>query len=261
MRLIIILLLLLSFGCAKKENNNNYLKQKEISLVSPRVKASSTIIDSTVTVSAELRLEDAKLYYTKNNTEPTEQANEYTTPLTVEKAGVYKFKAFHNDWKPSKSTTIKLYKKGIALDNMSWHTNAHNSYPGLGKITLINGKKASRQFRDLQWVGFDSIAKATLTLKKKTFIKTLTIGYLIDTKSWIFPPEKITLLVNKKDTITTAVNKPLGMDFVSLEDVTISINKEVNSITVAVNNTQQLPEWHPGKGLKAWLFMDEWIFN
>ena len=51
------------------------------------------------------------------------------------------------------------------------------------------------------------------------------------------------------------------MDFVSLEDVTISINKEVNSITVAVNNTQQLPEWHPGKGLKAWLFMDEWIFN
>jgi len=46
-----------------------------------------------------------------------------------------------------------------------------------------------------------------------------------------------------------------------LDDVRIPINKKIKTITIAVKNTEKLPEWHPGKGLKAWLFMDEWIFN
>ena len=261
MRLIILLLILINFGCAKKEDTNTYLKQEEIPLVQPRVEANNTIIDSTVTIQAELRLEGTKLYYTTDNTEPTEQSTQYTTPLITENAGTYKFKAFHNDWKPSESTTLKLYKKGIALNNILWHTQAHNSYPGLGEETLINNKKASKQFRDSQWVGFDSIAKATINFEKETFIKTLTIGFLIDTKSWIFPPSSITLVINKKDTISVTLNRHLKMGMVALKDLPITINKGVTSITVTVNNTQQLPEWHPGKGLKAWLFMDEWIFN
>ncbi len=261
MKLIIVVLILLSFSCAKKEDTSHYLKQKEIALVAPRVEANSTIIDSMVTIQAELRLEGTKLYYTTNNTEPTEQSTLYSKPLTTKNAATYTFKAFHNDWKPSNSTTLKLYKKGIPLNNVLWHTQAHNSYPGLGETTLTNNKKASRQFRDSQWLGFDSIAKATINFEKETFIKTLIIGYLIDTKSWIFPPKDITILVNKKDTIAVTLNKHLEIGMVALEDVPITINKDVKTITVAVNNTKQLPEWHPGKGLKAWLFMDEWIFN
>ena len=129
------------------------------------------------------------------------------------------------------------------------------------KKTLFNNKKASVKFRDSQWVGFDSIAKASVSFPKKTYIESLTIGYLVDSKSWIFPPEQVTLYLNDKDIINVNIPALATKEIVQLDDVKIPIKKELKTLTIQVTNVQKLPEWHPGKGAKAWLFMDEWIFN
>ena len=41
----------------------------------------------------------------------------------------------------------------------------------------------------------------------------------------------------------------------------IPIDQEVSTLDITVKNLGQIPDWHDGKGYKAWLFMDEWIFN
>ena len=41
----------------------------------------------------------------------------------------------------------------------------------------------------------------------------------------------------------------------------IPIDREVSTLDITVKNLEQIPDWHDGKGNKAWLFMDEWIFN
>ncbi|WP_299762514.1 chitobiase/beta-hexosaminidase C-terminal domain-containing protein [uncultured Dokdonia sp.] len=264
MRLGILIILFISIlSCAKKTEpvDSIFVQQQEISIAQPRVTATSTIIDSTVKITAALALEDVAIYYTTDGAVPTENNTKYTVPITVQKEGKYAFKAFHPDWKPSETTTLKLYKKGITPRKMDWQTTAHTTYPGVGPMTVLNQKKASLNFKDQQWMGYDSLAFAKAYFDKKPFIKSMTIGYLIDTKSWIFPPEKVVVLLNEKDTLQIDIPKTTEGETPRLDDVYIPINKEIERVSIRVYNTSKLPEWHPGKGLKAWLFMDEWIFN
>ncbi len=264
MRVAILSILVLSIlSCAQKteEKTSVFVQQQEISIAQPRVTASSTMIDSTVTLFAELALEDVIIYYTEDGSVPTQNSTKYTVPMTVKKEGTYSFKAFHGDWKPSETTALKLYRKGVTPSKMDWETTAHTTYPGIGPATVTNQKKASLDFKDEQWVGHDSLAFAKAYFDKTPFIKSITIGYLIDTKSWIFPPEKIVVILNEKDTVQMDIPKVTEGEMRRLDDVSIPINKKVKSMSIAVYNTSELPEWHPGKGKKAWLFMDEWIFN
>ena len=49
--------------------------------------------------------------------------------------------------------------------------------------------------------------------------------------------------------------------FLAMKNINIKINKEVNSLRIEMTNLERIPDWHEGVGNKAWLFMDEWIFN
>lgn len=259
MKLILILFcLLFLLNCSNKDN---FLQQHEISLEQPRLKATNTIIDSSVFVSAELRMSGIDITYTTDGSEPKASSKKYNTDLKLNKAGVYKFKAFHENYMSSDISEIKLYRKGFIPYEINWQTEANNNYSGKGKTTVLNNQKGTLNFRDEQWFGFDTIAQAEVHFKNKIFIKSLTIGYLVDTKSWIFPPESVSLIYNKTDTLKVKISKVNTSERLLLDDVFIPINREIKSITVKVNNTKQIPDWHPGKRLKAWLFMDEWIFN
>ena len=110
-------------------------------------------------------------------------------------------------------------------------------------------------------MGYDTIANARICFKDKQFIEKLTVGYLIDVSSWIFPPESVRVIVNKRDTITAEIRQLVNESSLQLADVVVNIGKEVNNIDILVKNQTKIPNWHPGKGLNAWLFMDEWIFN
>ncbi len=259
MRIVIIGLLLVVTGCAKKEKTH-FLRTQEVALAQPRLEVSSTIIDSTITLKADLRMEGVYIFYTDNGDDPTRKSQFYEKPLQIDKEGTYKFKAFHLDWKASDVASVTLYKKGYTPSTVDWNTQPNDKYPGVGDRTLMNNQKAVLDFMDKQWVGFDTIAKASVAFEKMTYIESVTLGYLVDTKSWIFPPTEVLLCLNKKDTLRMDVPQVEG-EHKAIEDVRINIGKDIEQLEVIVKNNTELPEWHPGKGLKAWLFMDEWIFN
>ncbi|MFY0631561.1 MAG: chitobiase/beta-hexosaminidase C-terminal domain-containing protein [Flavobacteriaceae bacterium] len=262
MRYLIGLLIfsIIAVGCTEPKEKS-FLKERMVSLASPRVHSTNTIIDSIVIVSADFRLKGAQIFYTTDGSIPTRTSNKYNKPFSTNKEGLYQFKVFHSKWKPSEITELKLYKKGITPHKINWHTNASDSYKGMGTTTVINQRKASLNFRDTEWVGFDTIAKASISFEKSSYIESISVGYLINQKSWIFPPERITIYLNNIDTIEVNIPKSEETTLRKLEDVKININKEVKTLTISVSNLTQLPEWHPGKGNKAWLFMDEWIFH
>ncbi len=252
--------MLFLLSSCKQETQTNFLQQNSISLAQPRVVANKTFIDSFVTIKANLKVEDVNIYYTSNGDVPSLTSQKYTQPIQASEPGVYKFKAFHSDWKPSEITAITLFKKGLSADSILWHTKASEKYKGQGVKALINQTKASLNFTDKEWVGFDTTAIATIQFDKKTFVKSITISYLNDPASWIFPPENIEIsTINDKKTKSVLPLK----EFVDKKNETISIpvEAEIKSLKVEVKNLQSIPEWHEGKGQKAWLFIDEFIFN
>ncbi|NER17774.1 chitobiase/beta-hexosaminidase C-terminal domain-containing protein [Spongiivirga citrea] len=262
MRLLkIVLLVCLFFGCDKKaERPSAFLQTQQIKLAPPRVLTTSTIIDSSIVLSADFKMEDVKLRYTFDGTDPTENALSYKNPIQITEAGTYSFKAFHPEWTPSETTTVKIYQKGMDTIAIQLRTKASIKYPGMGAKGLVDHKKASLSFTDAEWIGFDTIAKARIDFGKKVHLEKITMAYLVDTGSWIFPPENVIVYLNKTDSIRVQIPN-LKSDTLALADVEIPIEKTVQYLTIHVQNLKELPEWHPGKGLKAWLFMDEWIFN
>lgn len=237
-----------------------FLKVNQLQLSPPILKTSSTIIDTSITLNADFKMEGASIHYIKGVSNPSLQDIEYTKPLKITEVGIYNFRAFHKDWKVSKTASVKVYKKGVSPQNIEWKTKANKKYSSLDNQSLINHQKASLSFTDAQWTGFDTTAIATVIFNEKKHLKKLTIGYLVDTKSWIFPPEKVAVFFNKNDSLIIEIPK-IEKETNTLSDIEIPINRTVNTIEIRVDNNKYLPDWHPGKGLKAWLFMDEWIFN
>lgn len=255
-----LLLLCTIVSCASK-NTSVFLKAQEVALAQPKIKTNSTIIDSFVTLTANLGMDKVKLFYTKDGTTPYRSSLLYSKPLKIKDEGVYKFRAFHKDWKASAVVTTILYEKGVLPDNVNWATKANEKYSGLGEQTLINHTKGSLDFMDKQWLGFDQPTKASVVFKQEKFIQKITIGYLVDTKSWIFPPQSVTVHIDDYEKVEVLLSNDISPKSKRLGGVEVLINRAVKKLEIVVNNRKKIPEWHPGKGLGAWLFMDEWIFN
>ena len=263
MVVLLILSMLLIFSCKNKETKVAYLQQEAIQLVQPRIMASNRLIDSFVTIIADRNSNGTAIFYSDDGSEPTESSIKLLGEITIKDAKELKFKAFHKNFKASETASIKLFKKGHSASRIKWFADASEQYKGVGATTLINGIKASLEYSNRQWVGFDTIAKANVTFDKKTIIKSITIGYLNDPGSWIFPPSEIEIIVNNntKNTLTFQLEPATTMTDRALLNFNVPLNQEVSILTISVKNVQEIPDWHEGKGSKAWLFMDEWIFN
>ncbi len=262
MRLFLFLVLVAFFlNCTSKtENVTGYLQNQQVKLSPPRVSTTSAIIDSSIVLSCEFKMEGAKVRYTTDGTEPNKNSKSYEKPIRMFQAGIISFKGFHSDWVSSETVMVKTYKKGIDPATIHWQTRPNEKYPGKGNKGLIDHKKASFNFKDEQWVGFDSIAQAKLDFGQSRRIEKITVTYLVDTGSWIFPPQNVTVYLNDTDSIQVEIPK-VKTAIKTLADIEIPIEKEVKQLVIRIQNLTELPEWHAGKGNKAWLFMDEWIFN
>lgn len=89
------------------------------------------------------------------------------------------------------------------------------------------------------------------------------IGILQDAPSWIFFPEYVEVAWsgNGKD-----YSDPVRVEVGALKDKNRKLVKRIRVerenvhgryIRVLVKNTARCPDWHPGAGRKAWLFVDE----
>ncbi|MDY7395575.1 chitobiase/beta-hexosaminidase C-terminal domain-containing protein [Aureibaculum sp. 2210JD6-5] len=256
-----LFLYLFIFSCKNEKTKINYLQQEEVQLVQPRIIASNTVIDSFVTIKADRNIDGTTVFYTEDGTEPTKESTKFSGEIKVKEPKELKFKAFHNNFKASETASIKLYQKGHSANSIEWFTNVNKKYLGSGNTTVINGKKASLEYNNSQWMGFDTIAKATVKFDKKTYLKSIDIGYLNDPGSWIFPPSEIKVIVNEKDKLTFQLEPLKTLTDREMMNFTVPINQEVSTLHISIKNVEQIPDWHEGNGNKAWLFMDEWIFN
>lgn len=253
-------------SACKEEKSHDMLQQNQIQLVQPRIMVSNRIIDSTVTLAADFMMADVKIVFTKDGTEPKEKSTSYTKPIIVSEPETFKFKAFHNEWKPSEIAEISLVKKGHDVDSVIWINNINQKYLGQGSRTLINHTKATNNFMNPQWMGFEETVSMVCLFEDKEYITSIDIGYLYNPGSWIFPPKEIavSMSLNGIDFVEISrhmLNEPVQSEDVVVETFAIPLNKEIKFLRLDIDNMTAIPEWHEGKGNKAWLFMDEIIFN
>ncbi len=140
-------------------------------------------------------------------------------------------------------------------------------YDGGGNAALTDGLTGFTDYSHKAWQGFEgNDFKGIITFKDTVVINKITIGALQDDNNWIFKPIGMILeystdgmhfyplgAINESDIVSTAIPKRV--------EGKIQTNIKAKYLKIHIQNIGKCPAEHPGKGLPAWLFIDEIIVN
>jgi arylsulfatase len=141
------------------------------------------------------------------------------------------------------------------------------NYTGGSKSAIVNGIRGTIDHLDGQWQGFEKVdLEALIDLGEPMQVKKITSSFLSCQPSWIFLPKKLEISVSVDEVNFKQVRRfEESIEIqpkAKIKDYTAEMPAQtVQYVRVKVVNVGICPEWHPGNGSKAWLFVDEIIIE
>lgn len=147
-------------------------------------------------------------------------------------------------------------------------TEPDPDYKYSGEGMLVDGLFGnSTNYRTGKWIGFKGEDMAAIIdMLEPTEISTAEIRNCVVTGDWIFDASEIILESSNNDSTFTVVNsqKLLDANTTHWSDIathTLSFNPVTARYYKLTVKPTIIPAWHPGKGNKAYMFIDEITLN
>lgn len=208
-------------------------------------------------------LKGAKVYYTLDGSEPTKKSKLYTKPFAISKSCTLKAVAYAEGLASNVLTETFHHHKAV-MKPVTLNTTPHKNYHGNTPYELVNGLKGDVYFRSGKWVAhvgndFD----ATIDLQKVQAINEVSLQTLTAEGDWVLPDRGVILSVsNDGKSFKEVFNGPkapmpaAAAPSVNKQTITLQ-NVKGRYLRVKVLSEHSMPEWHPGKGNPAFVFVDE----
>ena len=227
----------------------------------------SAVFDqSTKTLSYELstKARETDIFYDFNKS-PTKNSARYLSLIPAGKPGTL-FAVVARDGYLSESVKgWKIVSNKASGAELIYNSTYSEFYTAGGKLALVDGITATTDAQDGNWLGFEgSNLDVVIDMGKNVQINSIKCNFLSDNNSWIFPPKKVTVKVSQD-----------GVTYRNIGETTFSNEKEekesrINPVKFPVKGSYRYvkvtavnqgicPPWHPGKGEKCWMFVDEII--
>lgn len=215
-------------------------------------------------VSLANSIKETTIYYSID----TEEFKIYENPIKITTESQLKTYAALNG---IKSDTLKtnFYKINSNI-SIQLETQYANQYNAGGNNALIDGIRASKDYRTGAWQGYqDADLIAIIDLGSIQAFETVELSFLQDQRSWIFFPTEVTCYVAPENFFSKNIPVQVIAAEVPSSEIeikTIRFNTKGQSsryIKIVAKNLGDLPNWHlgsPYKG-KAWIFIDEIIIK
>jgi hypothetical protein len=195
------------------------------------------------------------------------------------------FKKYEQPFKINRAINLSVYseKEGVKsatiittfykIDpniSITLDSDYANQYNAGGNDALIDGIVGARDFRTGTWQGyFDTDLIATVDLGSEKTIKTISVNFLRDQRSWIFYPTQVECFVshdgkNFKSIGTYKFENITPTDEVDIKKVEFKQpNTNYRYVKIIAKKLGALPEWHLGfeHDGRSWLFVDEITIN
>ncbi len=207
--------------------------------------------------------------------DPDEVNNIYENEEYLELIQVLKLRLYElqNDYLDTEEDRF-LPAGNIEVDHIAWGCPVKLKYPNNKKYTggsknaLTDGRKLSdsgNYSHDFSvWQGFEGDdLEAVIDFNKETVITSISCGFLQNRSSWIFRPDKVSFYVSENGidySLLEEVKANISAKSTDVKRINVSVETEqmkVRYIKVLASNMGICPDWHIGKGKKAWLFVDE----
>ncbi len=138
--------------------------------------------------------------------------------------------------------------------------SSKSRYTGGSKFALTDGKTGNADNLNT-WVGVNGEdLELVLDLGKSTKLTSAGIGFLNAPDSWIMFPKMVSISLSEDGkTFVSPGGAVMKSDNAKkVERININLNgQNARYLKITAENYGMLPEDHPGKGNKAWLFVDE----
>jgi len=191
----------------------------------------------------------------------------YTKPFPA--TGMMRIKAISvaQGWRTSDTADNTFFLKGFKPDSVRMINPADKQYKGQGALTLTDLIKGGPGNLNLNWLGFrDNSFKSGIYFSKGEEIKEILLSTVEHIDGYIMPAKKIIIKggdspSSMKVLKTIIPEQPKEKRRRRLIPFVIPIEKKkYKYIEIEATPVSVLPKWHPGKGDKGWVFVDEVFF-
>ena len=243
-----------------------------LALTPPMVGNEEFILPGNEKIELKHQVGGVSIRYTTDGSDPDSTTSPvYNSPLAVDGFTMVKAKAIRTGWYSSPVASFTFFKKGIKPSRAELINPPNEKYKGNGAATLFDLKKGlAENFGDAAWLGFrEKPFAAVFYFDTAQTINSISISYNESVQSYLMPPaeveiwagdEKDKLKLLKKATAKQPTKEEKNI--VRVEGLKIDIPQSTyKCYKIVAKNVSKLPAWHPGKGDKAWIFIDEIFFN
>jgi arylsulfatase A-like enzyme len=142
-------------------------------------------------------------------------------------------------------------------------TSYSPKYAGSGESTLVDGWRGSLDHTDGRWLGFEGTDfEAAIDLGIARKLKSIAAGFLSAEASWIFLPVKVEIAVSidgrEYEVVRTFSEEIVRDANPAVKDYAAELGgRTARFVRVRAESIKTCPDWHPGAGREAWLFIDE----
>jgi hexosaminidase len=212
-------------------------------------------------------IDDADVYYTLDGSDPSESSTLYDGTFSIDEDAEIKAVAIRNGVKSKILCEVISISKSTYKPVELLSTPAR-SYEYSGAPMLVDGLKGKNtNYRTGRWLGFqgDDLV-AIIDMQEPTEISSIEVNNAVVTGDWIFDSSEI--IVESSDDkrnfssiITEKISDQKSEHWSDISTHNFSFDPVTARYYRITIKPTVIPEWHPGSGRRAFIFVDEISLN
>jgi predicted alpha-1,2-mannosidase len=208
-----------------------------------------------------------RVRFTTDGSDPNSGSQVYLKPFAITKTSTVKVRAVNSTGQESMVASGIFHRlpHGWTIKLLSHYSS---QYAACGDLALIDGIRGNTNFSTGAWQGYEGQDfVAVIDLGQIQDVKEVGAGFLQDVGSWIWMPRRVEFeLSTDGQSFTPAAaisNEVSDKDYgVVIKDFVRKISAQrARYVRTKATNYGTIPDWHPGHGGKAWIFIDEMIIE
>ena len=220
----------------------------------------------TMTVSISTPTPGVAIHYTIDGSKPSVTSPIYKTPIRLNKTTQVQALAVKPEYLPSYIENVTFtqipYKVSVA-----YKQQYSPLYTAGGNNGLFDGVRGALNAWG-SWQGFHAVDfDIVIDLGKLRNVNQIRTTFLQSYPSWIWLPKSVVFSVSTDGSNFTSLerrnhNVSVKRDGSFTKDFIQSIGgKDIRYVKIYAENVKTCPDWHPGAGGKAWIFVDEVVIE
>jgi hypothetical protein len=240
-----------------------------LKLSPPVILNEESFINADIPLKLKHYIQGATIRYTLDGSEPDSmKAAVFKGGEKISHNAIVKAKAFKPGWISSDIAEASFYKITYTPDTVIYLSSPDKQYNDEQGKLLINHEKGEADFRFGGWVAFrQNRMECLLGFANPVPVQHITLSSLVDIGSYIMPAQSIEIWggddpKNLKRIGQLTPEQPKAMKPYYTRGYECKVETgPVKCIKIVATPVAKLPSWHPGKGDKGWIFVDEILVN